>query len=61
MCIRDRYEGVGLGLPLAKQFVELHGGTLTLESALDVGTTATITLPSGRIVSQAASEGITAA
>jgi len=56
-----KYEGVGLGLPLAKQFVELHGGTLTLESALDVGTTATITLPSSRIVSQAASEGIAAA
>ena len=43
-----KYEGVGLGLPLAKQFVELHGGTLTLESALDVGTTVTVTLPSGR-------------
>jgi len=45
-----KYEGVGLGLPLAKQFVELHGGTLTLDSTLNVGTTVTITLPARRIV-----------
>jgi signal transduction histidine kinase len=45
-----KYEGAGLGLPLAKQFMELHGGTLTLESTLDVGTTVTITLPGSRIV-----------
>jgi signal transduction histidine kinase len=44
-----KYEGAGLGLPLAKQFMELHGGTLTLESTLNVGTTVTITLPGSRI------------
>ena len=32
------YEGIGLGLPLARAFTELHGGTLTLESELGVGT-----------------------
>ena len=37
--------GVGLGLPLAKKLVELHGGTLTLESVAGVGTTARVTLP----------------
>lgn len=44
-----RYEGTGLGLPLAKAFVELHGGTLTLESRPAIGTTAHIMLPATRL------------
>ena len=47
-----KYEGTGLGLPLAKQLVELHGGTLVLESKLDVGTTVTVTLPPARLVAR---------
>jgi signal transduction histidine kinase len=47
-----KYEGVGLGLPLAKKFVELHGGTLTLDSAPKIGTTVTVTLPASRIVDE---------
>lgn len=39
------YEGTGLGLPLAKSFVELHGGTLTVGSAPGVGTTVTVRFP----------------
>lgn len=35
----------GLGLPLARQLVESHGGTLSLESRLGEGTTVTIKLP----------------
>ena len=35
----------GLGLPLAKQLIEAHGGRLELQSQKGVGTTATITLP----------------
>ena len=35
----------GLGIPLARQLVEGHGGTLTLESRKGVGTTAMILLP----------------
>ncbi len=42
-----RYEGTGLGLPLSKAFVELHGGSLELESEVGVGTTVTIRFPTG--------------
>jgi signal transduction histidine kinase len=37
--------GTGLGLAIAQRAIELHGGTLTLDSALDQGTTITIALP----------------
>jgi signal transduction histidine kinase len=44
-----RYEGTGLGLPLAKALVEQHGGTLALESQPGLGTTAILILPADRI------------
>jgi signal transduction histidine kinase len=44
-----KYEGTGLGLPLARQLMELHGGRLTLESEPNLGTTATIFLPAERV------------
>jgi len=40
-----KHQGAGLGLPFAKSVVELHGGTLGIESELGSGTTVTITLP----------------
>ena len=40
-----RYEGTGLGLPLTKVFVELHGGTLTVNSQPEAGTTVTVSFP----------------
>jgi signal transduction histidine kinase/DNA-binding response OmpR family regulator len=38
-------EGTGLGLALARRFVELHGGELSMESALGQGSRFTFTLP----------------
>ena len=38
-------EGVGLGLAIANALVELHGGTLAIESEVGTGTKATIQIP----------------
>jgi PAS domain S-box-containing protein len=43
-----RHEGTGLGLPLVRNMIELHGGTLSLASARGKGTTATLHLPAMR-------------
>ena len=48
--LNRRFEGTGLGLALAKSFVELHGGTVAIDSLLGQGTTVTITLPADRRV-----------
>ena len=44
-----RFEGTGLGLPLAAQLTELHGGTLTIESTPGKGTAVMVRLPANRI------------
>ena len=38
---------LGLGLPLTRQFIEAHGGTVELESRKGKGTTVTLTIPRG--------------
>jgi len=48
--LNRKFEGTGLGLPLAKALAELHGGTLDLQSQLGSGTTATIRFPAERVV-----------
>lgn len=45
-----RYEGTGLGLSISKNFVDLHGGTLTCRSMPGAGTTMALRLPSGRVI-----------
>jgi signal transduction histidine kinase/HAMP domain-containing protein len=44
------HDGTGLGLPLAKRLIELHGGELTLESELGAGTVVSVTLPQSRLI-----------
>jgi signal transduction histidine kinase len=39
------HRGTGLGLPLAKRLVELHGGTIAVRSQVGVGTTFVVELP----------------
>ncbi|MBW7850628.1 MAG: PAS domain S-box protein [Rhodospirillales bacterium] len=48
--LNRKHEGTGLGLPLTKGLVELHGGTLILESVKGRGTTATVRFPASRTV-----------
>ena len=40
-------EESGIGLSLVRSLVELHHGTIGIESQIDVGTVVTITLPTG--------------
>lgn len=47
--LNRRFEGTGLGLPITKSFMQLHGGTLRLTSQIGVGTTATLVFPQSRI------------
>ncbi len=47
--LNRKFEGTGLGLPLTKAFVEMHGGRFLLESELGGGTTASAILPAHRI------------
>jgi signal transduction histidine kinase len=52
-----RYEGTGLGLAITKRLVDLHGGSLSIDSTPDKGTAVTVRLP----LAAPAAEGATAA
>lgn len=45
-----KHEGTGLGLPLTRGLMELHGGTLEVESEKGHGTSVTVTFPKERVV-----------
>jgi PAS domain S-box-containing protein len=46
-----RHDGTGLGLPLTRALIELHGGSLLLDSTPGAGTTVTLRFPRTRIAS----------
>ncbi|HTP83890.1 MAG TPA: ATP-binding protein [Alphaproteobacteria bacterium] len=43
-------QGTGLGLPLAKRLIELHGGRLDIVSTPDAGTEMTVRMPASRLL-----------
>jgi signal transduction histidine kinase len=45
-----QHSGTGLGLPYAVKLAELHGGTLWIESQVNIGTTVTVALPRDRFI-----------
>jgi len=47
------FEGTGLGLPLSRKLVELHGGTLAIVSESAKGTTVFVHLPPDRTLARA--------
>jgi signal transduction histidine kinase len=53
--LNRRFEGTGLGLPLVRSLVELHGGRVTLESAPGQGTRVAVWFPSQRLLPTAES------
>ncbi len=44
------FSGTGLGIPIVQSLIELHGGSLVLESEPGTGTTASLHFPPGRTV-----------
>ncbi|MBC7953676.1 MAG: PAS domain S-box protein [Rhodospirillaceae bacterium] len=48
--LQRKYEGTGLGLPLTKSLIELHDGSLSIDSCPGIGTTVTVRFPHSRVV-----------
>jgi two-component system cell cycle sensor histidine kinase PleC len=48
--IKSAEQGAGLGLPIAKNLIDLHGGTFALKSKLRIGTEVIVTFPPERVM-----------
>jgi two-component system, cell cycle sensor histidine kinase PleC len=48
--IKSAEQGAGLGLPIAKNLIDLHGGTFSLKSKLRIGTEVVVTFPPERVM-----------
>ncbi|MPZ11565.1 MAG: PAS domain-containing protein [Kiloniellaceae bacterium] len=48
--LNRRFEGTGLGLPLVRSLIELHGGAISLESSPDRGTRVSVRFPPNRLL-----------
>ena len=55
-----QYEGTGLGLPLTRSLVELHGGSPDLQSEPGAGTTVTVRFPEARVMPEDAARQVIA-
>jgi two-component system cell cycle sensor histidine kinase PleC len=49
--IKSAEQGAGLGLPIVKHLIDLHGGTFALRSKLREGTEVIVTFPPERVMS----------
>src|SRR6202521_2642183 len=49
--IKSAEQGAGLGLPIAKSLIDMHGGTFTLKSKLRIGTEVIVTFPPEGVMS----------
>jgi len=56
LAIKTAEQGSGLGLPIVKGLVELHGGQFQLESRPRQGTEVIVTLPAARVMDTLAAE-----
>ena len=54
--IKSAEQGAGLGLPIAKNLIDLHGGTFTLKSKLRIGTEVVVTFPPERVMAGAGAD-----
>jgi signal transduction histidine kinase len=55
--LNRKYDGVGLGLPLTKRLIELHGGTIEIASKPGRGTAVTVHIPERRVRHAAGAQG----